>query len=737
MKKTLLASSLLFALSANAAWTPPIYIENAGVVTNNSDRWEAGLKERVLGGYHVTDTTSNADDARKELNSQVKVTGGDFNYVVGGHYVDSFTSEMKQNVASTSVEIDGDDTKVYFLAAGTTSNDAGNISNHSSQSNLVIHGGTFGAEKLTTDVHELLVLGGDLMKAGGTDGSRTAVTSIDNVDILIENGIFNSAVVGGSGAYAYYRIPSESIQTSVDHVDMTITGGTFNHVIIAGGLAGGHNAKSHVETTRLYISGESGKLNVNCDIFAGGLYTNTQNTTKSTVGKAYINIENATVKGVYGSAAETKISTDQWTDADAHWVYDELSNESGEPTDLLVDTSLTMTNVTAETVDIAKGKIELRAEGAKGGVSVQNFSNGDATTVRLTADGDANDAVAGQVDKLFDVQSNGEAADYNASIQFDEGLVMGAVTGEVKNGKVDESTIRVGKNTVQDAMLDQMSMTPVTITRILSNDVRKRLGDIRSAQGTHGVWARYDGGQFSGNDGFDSDFNTIQVGYDTLFSPDAPRLGVAFSYTNGDSDFGRGESEMDAYSLAVYGTKMFDNGMFVDVIGRVSTIDNDMTIDGHIDAKTDNIAWSLSGEYGWRFDLTKQVYIEPQAELAYTRVDSDSFKLSDVKYELDSTDSLIGRIGVAAGLKCANNKGDVYLRVSGVHEFLGDAEVSAKNAVMRNVLESDGKDTWVEFNIGANFNINESTYVYADVERTEGAKLDEDWRANLGVRYSF
>ena len=246
-----------------------------------------------------------------------------------------------------------------------------------------------------------------------------------------------------------------------------------------------------------------------------------------------------------------------------------------------------------------------------------------------------------------------------------------------------------------------------------------------------------DGGQFSGNDGFDSDFNTIQVGYDTLFSPDAPRLGVAFSYTNGDSDFGRGESEMDAYSLAVYGTKMFDNGMFVDVIGRVSTIDNDMTIDGHIDAKTDNIAWSLSGEYGWRFDLTKQVYVEPQAELAYTRVDSDSFKLSDVKYELDSTDSLIGRVGVAAGLKCPNNKGDVYLRVSGVHEFLGDAEVSAKNSVMRNVLESDGKDTWVEFNIGANFNINESTYVYADVERTEGAKLDEDWRANLGVRYSF
>ena len=731
MKKTLLACSLLFALGAHAE---TIYIENAGLVTGNSDDWVAGQdNNRVLGGYFVNDAGTNANKAQNELNSQVKVTGGDFNYVVGGHYVSGYASEMKQNVATTSVEIEGDDTQVYFLAAGTASSEAGNLTNHSAESNLVIRGGTFGSEVLKTNVHEQLVLGGDLLKAGSDYAeNRSAVTSIDNVNVTIEGGTFRSAVVGGSGAYAYYNIPNKTIETSVGHVDMKITGGTFNHVIVAGGLAGGHNAQSQVGTANLYISGESGKLELNCDIYTGGLIVgpNPPETTSSTVGKTEIDIKNAVIRGVYGTSAHAVI--DNYDDyKNSKWVYTPM-----EMNEEAVETSLAMTNVTAETVDITKGDIELRAEGEEGKITVENFSNGQAT-VTLTADGAANDAAAGQVDKLFDVQSDGDTAHYDASIQFDEGLVMGAVTGEVKDGKVDESTIKVSKNTVQDAMLDLMSMTPVTITRILSNDVRKRLGDIRSAQGTHGVWARYDGGQFSGNDGFDSDFNTIQVGYDTLFSPDAPRLGIAFSYTNGDSDFSRGESDMDAYSLAVYGTKMFDNGMFVDVIGRVSSIDNDMTIDGHLDAKTDNLAWSLSGEYGWRFDLSKQVYVEPQAELTYTRVDSDSFKLSDVKYELDSTDSLIGRVGIAAGLKCPNNKGDVYLRVSGVHEFLGDAEVSARNALVRNVLESDGQDTWVEFNIGANFNINENTYVYADVERTEGAKLEEDWRANLGVRYSF
>ena len=53
------------------------------------------------------------------------------------------------------------------------------------------------------------------------------------------------------------------------------------------------------------------------------------------------------------------------------------------------------------------------------------------------------------------------------------------------------------------------------------------------------------------------------------------------------------------------------------------------------------------------------------------------------------------------------------------------------------IQEVDGEDTWVEFGLGANFNINRSTYVYADIERTEGAAIDEDWRANIGVRYSF
>ena len=54
-----------------------------------------------------------------------------------------------------------------------------------------------------------------------------------------------------------------------------------------------------------------------------------------------------------------------------------------------------------------------------------------------------------------------------------------------------------------------------------------------------------------------------------------------------------------------------------------------------------------------------------------------------------------------------------------------------------NSLKQDGKDTWFEYGIGANFNLSESTYLWADVERTSGGIIDQEWRATIGVRYGF
>ncbi len=349
-----------------------------------------------------------------------------------------------------------------------------------------------------------------------------------------------------------------------------------------------------------------------------------------------------------------------------------------------------------------------------------NLMNADLTK-ELTSD----DLTPEQTQELLKNVAGGGA---NVTTDVAEGQYN---DGYSANGK--DGVVATTKNSIMSNTLDLASSAPLAMNRLLMNDVRKRVGDLRAAEGTHGVWARYDGGKLSGERGLENDFTTVQVGIDTVPVVDAPRFGVAFAYTKSDADMLRGSADMDAFSLAFYGTKFYDNGMFVDVIGRMATADTDVTVEGQ-KGTMDNVALSLSGELGWRFDVTEKFYFEPQAELTYTYVNADKLALGSSSYQFDSVDSLMARVGFAAGFKCPSNFGDVYVRASAVHEFLGDSAVTGGNGTIHEV---DGEDTWVEFGIGANFNINKNTYVYADIERTEGAKLEEDWRANVGVRFAF
>ncbi|MBQ8744339.1 MAG: autotransporter outer membrane beta-barrel domain-containing protein, partial [Mailhella sp.] len=84
-----------------------------------------------------------------------------------------------------------------------------------------------------------------------------------------------------------------------------------------------------------------------------------------------------------------------------------------------------------------------------------------------------------------------------------------------------------------------------------------------------------------------------------------------------------------------------------------------------------------------------------------------------------------------------DDRGNVYARTSVVQQFMGDAKVTGFSGVAPTVHETDGEDTWLEYGIGANVKLTDKTYLWADVERTEGADIDEEWRGTVGIRYSF
>lgn len=386
-----------------------------------------------------------------------------------------------------------------------------------------------------------------------------------------------------------------------------------------------------------------------------------------------------------------------------------------------VDLSGSDGSIKVDNLQGSGGKVVMDAKGT----NTFEVANETTSKLKVVATENADYVTAGEAKAMYD-RVQGRVA--NKDVFVEEGNYNGALIVD-GNGNVTEKV-----NTLMEDASTLGGNSLLSLNRIVMNDVRKRMGDVRSAEGATGVWARYDGGRLTA-DGFVNKFNTIQAGADTLVPNTNVRIGMAASYTKGDNDFRRGSADLDAYMLTGYGMWLSDNGMFADVVARLAKAENEMTVDGGTKTgKLENLAYSLSGEFGWRFDLSKEFYVEPQAELTYTYVDSDDLDLGVAKYKLDSMTSFLGRVGVSAGLKCPNNKGDLYLRVSAVHEFDGDSKITGATG---KTFVHDGKDTWVEYGIGGNFNLAPNTYVWADVERTSGAALDTDWRATVGVRYAF
>lgn len=667
-------------------------LESAYHIMLNGDK---GKIDVSLGNSGRLEMTSNQKEGilRSMLAGNVSITGGTGSYLkLETKSGESYAAPLgDSHIADSKVVINVD--KLDIISAGGRA--------------IVRQNPT---ESLKITARDIYVKG--RVQQGG-NGS----TEINGFDTLTIDGGSNYAVVSAAGALTIKGKESSEVTLKASGTDAVI-----------GSRSSSGNLSIDAQTIRIENTGEAGVG------IAGG-------ETDEEAGTVTLTADSIQVTATHAVNVNDKGGNFTMT-----------ANEldlNGNVTTLGGKLGVNATRATV-TGDIKTTNTEFALNGElqfKGNTAEIDNLTGDSATFTLTK---ADQSVTiNNANKALTVAATGDLNDEIGTAAFDNLKVSGTTDGVqvvAREGMYAEETTATydeagnlsqfvkKDNSIMSNVLDLMSNSTLSLNRILMNDVRKRMGDLRASEGTHGVWARYDGGKFSGSNSFENDFSTVQIGADTAAFLDGTRLGVAFSYTTSDSDMQRGDAEMDAYSLAFYGTKFFENGMFVDVIGRLATIDTDVTIDGNKKGNLDNMAVSLSGEFGWRFDVNQSFYVEPQAEVTYTYLDSDKLKLSSGhEYELDSVDSLIGRLGFATGFKCPNNFGDVYLRASAVHEFLGDAAVHGGTYT----LETDGDDTWVEFGVGANFNLNKNLYGYVDLERTEGADLDEDWRANVGVRYSF
>lgn len=267
------------------------------------------------------------------------------------------------------------------------------------------------------------------------------------------------------------------------------------------------------------------------------------------------------------------------------------------------------------------------------------------------------------------------------------------------------------------------------------SDMNKRLGELRDSDGEHGVWVRMVRGE---NDykSLNSQYNIYQLGYDEKLSVDPKwTVGAAFSYTDGNGGYDTGNFEMDHKTLTLYGSKLNDDGSYIDIVGKYSRLNHDLMNtwgDGEYDAN----GYSVGVEVGKRFTQDNGFWIEPQAQLTYGHVGSANYRAGDIEVAQDGMESLIGRAGVRIG-KDLNN-GNVYLRASYLYDFDGETSVTFTNAKGRErSFEQDLGGGWCEVGLGTNINLSDATHLYFDVEKTFGGDVVTDWKWNAGMRWDF
>lgn len=314
----------------------------------------------------------------------------------------------------------------------------------------------------------------------------------------------------------------------------------------------------------------------------------------------------------------------------------------------------------------------------------------------------------------------------------------GDVLGEIEIKTGADGAISIGTIGASDkvASLSDGQSIATMQWRHEMNDLTKRMGELRDSPAGIGAWARlYGSEQEYGKKNVTLRSTSVQVGAD--YQIGEWTVGGAFSYMNGSVDYAQGSGDADTYGFAAYGSWFAQNGMFLDLIAKYSRLSNDFEI-ADMKGSIDNNAYSFSAEFGWRFDLAKTLFVEPQVELTYGRILGDNATASNnVRIEQEDFDSLLGRVGLRAGFKCPNDRGTVYVRVSGVHDFKGESDVRYSSSKASTTVHDDIGGSWVEYALGANVNITPSTYTYVDLERTSGSDVKENWRWNIGLRTVF
>ena len=397
------------------------------------------------------------------------------------------------------------------------------------------------------------------------------------------------------------------------------------------------------------------------------------------------------------------------------------------------------------------------SEKGKGNIVVEHAADNSHITLQgdganLTNDDSYRKEIQALADKL---QYTGNDKKLSTTVQINEGITRPGAVAELGADHFDSQGRLVVNDTTKinranESSLVSGSKSALTSTAMAwksnTNDLQRRLGDLRLANTNQGVWAKYIGGKSKITDGADAHmtYNGVQVGYDHKAS-NGWIFGGAIDYSTSSNSYANGSGDGKLGGIALYGTKKHDDGRYLDIIARGNRLSNDYklySVGGQrVNGDYHTYGTSLSAEYGKRIKKENGFYIDPSVELIVGRLNGVSYDASVVgggsmHVKADAVNSAVGRLGIGIGKE--TEKSNIFAKLALAHEFSGKVNTTYSapgNPTVQTTV--DLKDTWLDAEIGGSWSVRPSTYLYGTFTKNFGAIVENTWRIDAGIRHNF
>ena len=421
---------------------------------------------------------------------------------------------------------------------------------------------------------------------------------------------------------------------------------------------------------------------------------------------------------------------------------------------------ITINNYAGHTaIDYEKGAPA--AENGKGEVVINHADPGSSVTLRSSVDAlkaHANAEIPGLAENQFvkKIVYNGYTKgerNLGVNVHLETGVISPTLNAKLSPDDFDtDGRAMVSNKTVLSTSESEIVSgaksalaSSVMQMRADTNDLQRRLGDVRLNSDNQGVWGKYIGGKSKITDSayVNQNYNMAQIGYDTKRGNWI--IGGAFLYGTNNSDYALGSGSGKTAGLAIYGAKQFNDGRYLDIIAKGNRLKNDFTVHNSLGTSLSgdyrNTGASLSLEYGKRIKRNNGFYIDPSAELIFSRLSGESFDArtntgSTVHINSDAVNSAIGRLGIGIGKEAKNS--NVFLKAALAHEFSGKMKATysmvgepTTNSVV------DLKDTWLDLELGGSWSFRPNTYLYGTFTKNVGSTVDTSYRVDAGIRHNF